>query len=78
MRTRRSRRPLLGEVTFAGGAAVGRGLLLEDPVSHQGLQPGAENVFRQPQAGLELAEPFLALKRVADNQRGPRVADLIQ
>src|SRR5438132_679366 len=50
------------------GAAARRRDGLKDPVRYEFLQPGAQDVLRQPEALMKLAEPPLAEESIAHDQ----------
>src|SRR5207253_9774525 len=59
---------LFGERVLLVGAAVRRGAGLKNPVRDELLQPGAQDVLREPEALVKLAEAPFAEKRIADKQ----------
>src|ERR1700676_1441778 len=71
-------KPLFREVIFVVSAAIGGRAHFQDPVRHQLPKAYAQNVLGEPEASLELPEPAGSMKGVADDQKRPPVANLIQ
>ena len=67
--------PFLGKDIFITARAFAIQALFENAVGDQVLQARGQHISRQAQGLLPLFEPAQTVKRIADNQQGPGLAD---